>query len=151
MTAHSKLGKSGIECFFGNPYPHHTCTPPKSNSLDRKPSKRILKNCDKNAEVYLSTTDIFSCGFRCGRTQPSLRGWLLGVGHAPMSIWTTQLDVIISSSSSFFFYSSSFSSFSPPHPSPVPFPAPPPSFSSPSSLISHRRHKVGGRLGKTGK
>lgn len=47
MTAHSKLGKSGIECFFGNPYSHHTRTPPKSNRLDRKPSKRILKNCDK--------------------------------------------------------------------------------------------------------
>lgn len=36
--------------------------PPESNSLDRKPLKRALKNCDEDAEVWLSTIDGFWSG-----------------------------------------------------------------------------------------
>ena len=45
MTVDSKLRKSDIEGFCDN-----TLLSPLDN-LDRKPSKRTLKNCDKDAEV----------------------------------------------------------------------------------------------------
>jgi hypothetical protein len=50
MTADSQLRERDIEGFCGNPY-IHLPTHPQSNSLDRKPLKRTLKNCSKDAEV----------------------------------------------------------------------------------------------------
>lgn len=75
MTRDAQL-RNDIEGFCDNPCPHPT---PKSNSLDRKLSKRNLKNGDKDAEVWLSTTEGFWRGRRWRRTQVSLRHWPPGV------------------------------------------------------------------------
>lgn len=58
MTANSQLRKRNIVSVT-NP------TPPKSNSLDGKPSKRTLKNGEMDAEVWLSTVGGFwqGCGW----------------------------------------------------------------------------------------
>lgn len=61
MTADAQLRKD-TDGFCDNPYSH----PSKSNSLDRKLFKRTLKNGDKDAEVWLSTTEGFWRGCRRG-------------------------------------------------------------------------------------
>jgi hypothetical protein len=48
MTADSQLRKD-IEGFSDNPYLFPTTL--RSNSLNRKPLRRTIKNCDKDAEV----------------------------------------------------------------------------------------------------
>lgn len=45
MTTDAQLRKRDIENFGGNPY---SPSPPKSNNLKRKASKRTLKNSDKD-------------------------------------------------------------------------------------------------------
>lgn len=52
MTADAQLRKWDTEGFCGNPYP----TPQRSDSLDRKLSKRTLKKCDKDAEVHAASS-----------------------------------------------------------------------------------------------
>ena len=50
---------------------------PKSNSLNRKPSKRTLKHYDEGARVQLSTVD-GSAGVRVGKDSAFLRGLTAG-------------------------------------------------------------------------
>lgn len=50
LTVDSLLRVRVFEGFCGSPQP------PKSNSQDRKLLKRVLKNCNKDAEVYSSFT-----------------------------------------------------------------------------------------------
>lgn len=46
------VDQGDIGGFSGNPSPHPTLPiSPKGNSLDRKPSERILKNCGRHAKV----------------------------------------------------------------------------------------------------
>lgn len=74
-----------IEGFYDNSYLPH---PQKSSTLDRKSSKRTLRNYDKDAGVQLSTVDGFWNGCGQERTRCSFRGyWELD--HVPVSIWTT--------------------------------------------------------------
>lgn len=75
---------------------------PQSNSLDRKLSKRTLKNCNKNTEVWVSTAGGFWCAYRCGRTQFSLGTGHLEFDRAPESIRATQIKLSPSFFSLFF-------------------------------------------------
>lgn len=59
MTADVQLRGRDMEGFWDNHYPNSNHRPSKSNSLHRKPTKRTLKACDGDADVYLSTTDGF--------------------------------------------------------------------------------------------
>ena len=69
MSADSQLRKRDIEGFCDNPYP-----PPckKYKSLNRRLSKRTLKNCDKNAEVYSTLNSFWQVSW-WERTHFSLR------------------------------------------------------------------------------
>lgn len=60
--------------------------PLKSNSLDRKPLKRILKMCDKDAEGWLSTADGFWKECRKGKTQFYVKGRPLKFGQDTMGL-----------------------------------------------------------------
>jgi hypothetical protein len=59
-----------VEGFYDNPY---LLIPRKGSSLDRKPEKRTLKKCDRNAEVQFSTIHGFWQGHWRGKTQFYLR------------------------------------------------------------------------------
>lgn len=82
MTSDSQVRKRDIKGLCDNSYTLPYLTPPHSQkhiSLDRESLKRVLKNCDKNAEVEHSIPGGFWQGCGGGRTWFSLRGCLLGV------------------------------------------------------------------------
>lgn len=91
MTADPQLRKRDIGGFCDNTYPY---LPPwlQSNSLDTKPLKRTLRNCDRVAEVKHYSGSFWWAGSG-GRTRFSLRGW-------PVSLWATQIGLFFS----FFFF-----------------------------------------------
>jgi hypothetical protein len=81
MTAESHLVTRDLEGFCDNlssPPP----TPQKRNSLDRKPLKRTLQNCDRDTEVELFT--LMAPGR--GRGGEGL-GFLEGTGHRTLNMF----------------------------------------------------------------
>lgn len=58
MISDPELRKRDITGFYDNPHASSPY-PQNSNSLDRKPQKRILKNCDKDMEVRHPKTEVF--------------------------------------------------------------------------------------------
>ena len=86
-----------IEGFCDNLFPSPTTQ--KRQSLVRKPLKRVLKTCDKDAEVSLFIVDDFWAVIFKGLTTGEF-------DHDPITIWTTQIELYCTFflSFSFFFF-----------------------------------------------
>lgn len=70
MPSDAHLGKKlSWTASVTTPTPSLNSTPPKSNRPSWKPSNRTPTSCDRDAEVWLSTSDGFQCDFRWRRAR----------------------------------------------------------------------------------